>query len=407
MLFEDAQRALEQFLSPLTVDEFLDKTLSGGFRKIETTGATPRIGLLGPDPQAVLLEAFHLAPKLTSHSANPLGPPPTLQSIADASDFRQRIGQFHARNYSVRFPELRPLSPALEYLARALEVLLHQPVTTSAFWSRGGMRAPVHYDDHDLVVVQLRGAKRWYVSSKPSELNNTWKGIPGDPLDLGPHATVDVRPGDLLYLPRGTLHSVDSDTESLHLSIGFTPLTVRDAAIAALDHLSDLDQTLRMTVGGRLAFQLKGVGFERVAPAVVEAVERLRVACRTPGFLGAAMQRRSARAVASLEALPALTSTPALNLDSFLIHTNTAFCHLTANAGRIDFSYPGGHLYIHRGAEESLLYMVNTTKFRVGDIPGQIADDVRLSLAGKLLEIGFLEPAPGAQAPRPYSVAVS
>jgi hypothetical protein len=80
---------------------------------------------------------------------------------------------------------------------------------------------------------------------------------------------------------------------------------------------------------------------------------------------------------------------------------------LTANAERIDFSYPGGHLYIHRGAEESLLYMVNTTKFRVRDVPGQIADDVRLSLAGKLLEIGFLEPAPGAQSQRPYSVAVS
>ena len=138
MLFEEAQRTLEQFLSPLTVDEFLDKTLSGGSRRIENNGAPPRLGLLGPDPQAVLLAAFHLAPKLTFHSANPLGPPPTLQSIADANDFRQRIEQFHARNYSVRFPELRPLSPALEYLARALEVLLHQPVTTSAFWSRGG-----------------------------------------------------------------------------------------------------------------------------------------------------------------------------------------------------------------------------------------------------------------------------
>ena len=100
----------------------------------------------------------------------------------------------HERNYSVRFPELRPLSPPLELLARALEVLLHQPVTVSAFWSRGGMRAPVHFDDHDLLVAQLRGTKRWYVSSKPSELNNTWKSIPERAPDLGPHDSSTCSP---------------------------------------------------------------------------------------------------------------------------------------------------------------------------------------------------------------------
>jgi hypothetical protein len=394
--FEDAQRALQQFLAPLTVDEFLDQTLTGGFCRIEGGQTSPRIGLLGYDPQALLLDAFHLAPKLSFHSANPLGPPPSLEAIADAGDFRQRIEQFHARNYSVRFPELRPLSPALEYLARALEVLLHQPVSASAFWSRGGMRAPVHCDDHDLIVVQLRGIKRWYVSSKPSELPNPWKGIPGDPPDLGPHATLDVRPGDLMYLPRGTLHSVDSDTESLHLSIGFTPLTVRDAVTAALYQLCELDQTLRTSVGGRLAFQLMGVGFERLVPPVLEAVERLRSACRTPGFLASAMQRRSARAVASLEALPAAKTTPRIDVDTVLTQSNTAFCHLSASAEKIDFSYPGGHLYVHRGAEQDLLYMVNTATFRVRDVPGQLAEEVRVALATSLVQIGFLQVVPAA-----------
>src|SRR5271169_2254446 len=187
MLFDEAQRTLVQFLAPLTLDEFLDQTLSGGFRKILGDRRSPRIGLLGPTPQALLGEAYHLASKLTFHSANPLGPAPSLTGITDAQDFLQRIGQFHALNYSVRFPELRPLWAPLEHLARALEVLLHQPVTTSAFWSKGGMRAPVHYDDHDLLITQLRGTKRWYISNKPSELPNVWKGIPRDNLlDLGP-----------------------------------------------------------------------------------------------------------------------------------------------------------------------------------------------------------------------------
>ncbi len=391
MLFPESQRILQQLLAPLTLDEFLDKTLSGGFHRIDGAGAAERIALLGPDPRAVLIDAFHLAPKLTFHSANPLGSPPSLEGMRDANDFRARIEQFHARNYSVRFPELRPLWPQLDRLARALELMLHQPVTTSAFWSRGGMRAPVHYDDHDLIVVQLLGEKRWYVANS-SDLPNTWRGIPPDTVELGPHTTFDVHPGDVVYLPRGTLHSVTSDAESLHLSIGFTPLTLREALIAALDQLSDVDQTLRTTVGGRLAYQLRGVEAERLAAPVLDGIERLRAACRTPGFLAAALQRRSSRVIATLAALPAPAVPAPLDLDSELTHTDVAFCHLTASPEKIDLSHPGGHVYIHRGAEQGLLYMVNTPRFRVRDVPGEIADEVRLQLARKLVDIGFLKP---------------
>ncbi len=391
MLFEEAQRTLGQFLAPLTLDEFLDQTLSGGFRKIPGNPRGPRTALLGPNPQALLGEAYYLAPQLTFHSANALGRAPSLEGITDARDFLQRIEQFHALNYSVRFPELRPLSAPLEQLARAFEVLLHQPVTMSAFWSKGGMRAPVHYDDHDLLIVQLRGTKRWYVSNKPSELPNPWKGIPPDHmLDLGPHTTIDLIPGDMLYLPRGTLHTVDSDTASLHLAVGFTPLTVRDVVQAALDHLADVDRTLRLTLGARLAFQLKGVGFERLLPPVLDAVEQLRVACRTQGYVAGALQRRSARAIGALETLPQPPLVPEVSLDSQLTQSDSAFCHLTASAEKIDFSYPGGHVYINRLVQQSLVYMVNTPVFRVRDIPGEIGDEVRLSLAAKLLEVGFL-----------------
>ena len=394
MMFTDAQRLLEEFLAPLTLDEFLDGMLLGGFRKIDSDAGTSRTGLLGADPESVLLGAWQLAPKLTFHSANATGPAPSLANIAGAADFQQRIAQFHARNFSVRFPELRPLSAQLDRLGRALEVLLHQQVTASAFWSRGGMKAPVHYDDHDLLVVQLRGTKRWYVSSRVSELNNTWAAIPERPPELGPHHTVDVAPGDLLYLPRGTWHSVDSDNNSLHLSIGFTPLTVRAAVIAAVDHLADLDRGWRTTIGNRLPYQLRGPAVDRIAQAVAEATVNLANACRTPGFLVSALQWRSSRAIAALAPLPAHDGAPALTLDSELAQGELAFCHLTATAERIDLSYPGGHVYIHRGVQPCVEYMVNTARFRVRDIPGEVGDDIRLSLAGRFLEIGLLKLAP-------------
>jgi bifunctional lysine-specific demethylase and histidyl-hydroxylase MINA len=391
MMFQEAQRTLEEFLAPVTLEEFLERVLLGGFRKIDGTGSTSRTGLLGADPESVLLNAHHLAPKLTFHSANATGAPPSLTGVAGAADFQQRIAQFHARNYSVRFPELRPLSAPLDELARALEMLLLQPVTASAFWSRGGMRAPVHYDDHDLIVVQLRGTKRWFVSSKPSELNNTWQRIPEGAPALGPHETVDVKPGDLMFLPRGTYHSVDSDSGSLHLSIGFTPLTLREAVIAALDHLSDLDRGWRTSVGTQFAVQMRSAGLERMSPQVVQAVTNLLTACRTPGFLTSALQLRASRDIANLSALPADPAAAQVGLDTELVQGRLAFCQLTASPGRIDVSYPGGHLYIHRGAQAAIEFMVNTPRFRVRDLPGEIGDDIRVSLATSFLRIGFLE----------------
>jgi hypothetical protein len=256
------------------------------------------------------------------------------------------------------------------------------------------MRAPVHYDDHDLLVVQLRGTKRWYVSNKPSELINTWKGIPSAAPDLGPHQTLDVHPGDLMYLPRGTYHSVDSDNGSLHVSIGFTPLTVREAVIAALDHLSDLDRSWRTTLGARLAFQLRSPGVEQLSPAIVKGAAALLSACQAPGFIDSALQWRSGRAIAALNALAPPAAPAAIGLDTELSQNELAFCHLTASPERIDVSYPGGHLYIHRGAQPAVEFMVNAPRFRVRDIPGEIGDDVRLSLAERFVGIGFLRLAP-------------
>ncbi len=346
MMLEEAQSTLEQFLAPLSLDELLDAILAHRSRRFAGNAATHR-----RIPRAPLLGAF---------------------------------------------PELRPLAPQLDRLARALEIVLHGPVTTSAFWSRGGMRAPVHYDDHDLLVVQLRGSKRWYVSTKPSELNNTWKSIPAAAPDLGLHETFDMHPGDLVYLSRGTLHSFDSDSGSLHVSIGFTPLTVREALVAALDHFSDLDREWRTTIGERLALQLRGPGLERLVSPVMEAAAKLLTACRAPGFIESALQWRSGRAIAALAPLRAPREMPALSLDTELLQNEMAFCHLTASPQLIDVSYPGGHLYIHRGAQPAVEFMVNAGRFRIREIPGEIGNDVRLSLAARFVEVGFLRVGPAA-----------
>jgi uncharacterized RmlC-like cupin family protein len=71
-----------------------------------------------------------------------------------------------------------------------------------------------HGDLHDVLALQLHGSKRWWVD-----------GL-GD---------VTMRPGDVMYVPRGVRHRADTATEtSLHLTIGIIRVTYRQVIARVL-----------------------------------------------------------------------------------------------------------------------------------------------------------------------------
>jgi hypothetical protein len=353
--------------------------------------------LLGPDAKRTILDAFEThAATLTCHTDGPTAPPPVASPVSDAEAFHALIRQFHAGRYTVRIPAITNLSPNLALLARALEVVLKAPVDVAAFWSREGAGAPVHYDEYDLMVIQLVGKKRWFVSADPPGLNTPWKRIGEGPPPLDRYRTVDLAPGDFLYLPRGTPHTVQSTTESIHLAIGFVPVTVRDAIIAVIDHLSDLDRTLREGATERADDLARGEAHALLATRVRQGVERLFAICRSDSFIKEALEHRTSRMIGKLPKLPRPSSQPALTRESRVRHSPLATAHLIATPNNLDFSQPGGHTLVHLGAEESLRFIASTPEFSIADIPGEIGDDVRVALAASLVASGFLELAGAA-----------
>jgi hypothetical protein len=387
-----AYAILRRLLDPLPLDQFLDEVL--GKRAIRIGGGPDhfRSTLLGDAPeQAILADFARLAPAMTSHAEGATAPPPDKAEVAAADAFGAHVTDYHDRGYTVRLPTLRGSTPALDEVLRALECAFHQPAEDAAFWSRGGGRAPIHYDEYDILVVQLRGHKKWHISTEPSALHNRWKGIPGDPPTLGRHQTVEVGPGDLLYLPRGTHHAVEALTDSVHISIGFVPLTVREAIIAAIDHLSDLDIDLREIATSRLGEAVRTSKFDDIQRGATAGIQKLLQASAAPGFMAQALQRRSSRVFSDLTKLTPTKIVPPLALDTRLRHSPLAISHLSANAEKIDFSQPGEHIYIHRGAERSVAFIAETPEFRVRDLPSDVAEDVHLALVARFITSGFLE----------------
>lgn len=96
----------------------------------------------------------------------------------------------------------------------------------------------LHFDDHDVVVVQLEGAKRWKIH-EPTRVDPLRIDVEAPELPDGdPVAEIVLRAGDMLYLPRGWWHAVAAtEGRSLHLTCGLKPTTGADLLSWLADQL--------------------------------------------------------------------------------------------------------------------------------------------------------------------------
>lgn len=115
----------------------------------------------------------------------------------------------------------------------ALGEALAAEVGASVFCSfKGGRAVASHYDVHEVFAVQTEGEKVW----------NLYDGREVDPVGYPPGmtqadfdrnrgrlaSTITMRPGDVLYMPRGFYHDTVTPAEpSLHVSFTVMPLTGR------------------------------------------------------------------------------------------------------------------------------------------------------------------------------------
>jgi hypothetical protein len=100
--------------------------------------------------------------------------------------------------------------------------LSRSPVTVNCYISRDGPSGSgAHWDDHDVVLIQVMGTKRWVIG-EPTDQHP----IKGGGLNERSDRLVqqlDLNPGDALYLPRGFWHEGTSTGDlSIHLTIALS-----------------------------------------------------------------------------------------------------------------------------------------------------------------------------------------
>ena len=139
----------------------------------------------------------------------------------------------HYRNgATVVLQALQFSDPVYAKLSTNLALALDQPIQVNAYLSPPAARGlDIHFDFHDVVVVQLAGRKRWHVWER---LPRSRRPVKRGPAIAQPSATEVGRtvldrvlePGDCVALPRGFPHAAETvDEDSVHLTIGVMTVT--------------------------------------------------------------------------------------------------------------------------------------------------------------------------------------
>ena len=388
------QSILADLLCPEPYDHFFDKVVGERVLHLREGNAATRAVIIGGDPKTTILNAYErLSGTLTCHSGSARTRPPEAHETFCATEFLDLIHEYHRSGYTVRIPDATSLSPQLARLCRAIESIFENPASAVIFWSAAGADAPIHHDEYDLIAIQLCGRKRWFLSTDPPSLPNTWKAAGEGEPDFARHQVIDVAPGDLLYIPRGVAHTVSSTTESIHVAIGFVPVTVREVMAAAVDYLSEMSREIRAGVTARADALALGGGRREVSARLRKGLSALMPHCESGEFIEAALERRRARMIQDLPRLRKDRVMPHITPATRMRHDPLAIAHLLSTRNSIDLRLPGERILLHPGAEDAVRYILDTPEFRVADLPGALGEDVKVALVSRLAQSGFLEPS--------------
>jgi bifunctional lysine-specific demethylase and histidyl-hydroxylase NO66 len=270
--------------------------------------------------------------------------------------------------------------PAIGAFCRSLEDTLGHPAQANAYYTpRSAQGLPVHHDTHDVFVLQVAGKKRWlvYVPALEMPLKDQRYSA-----DLGaPGKAVEdraLRPGDMLYLPRGWLHeALTSDRDSLHLTIGVNVVTWLDAFKAVLEELGD-------DVRFRRSWQ-SGDDTDDLVEALRERLSREDVERRAQAKL--IRTRRPIRE----DQFRQLRALEALGPETEIERNPTVLADLVERDGVVSLAFEGREVTFPVHAREEVTAIAGADEaFTAAELPGSLDDAGRLVLIRRLVREGLL-----------------
>ncbi len=314
-----------------------------------------------------------------------------------------RIAALFAEGSTIVLQALHRTWPGIIDFTTRLTAELGHPAQVNAYITPPSSQGfSAHYDVHDVFVLQLAGRKHWKVHAPvhPAPLRDQpWSehadAVAARARDDAPVIDQVLEPGDVMYLPRGWLHSATALGDvSAHLTVGIHVVT-RFAVVEALAALVGSDERLRATLPlgidvadpGLLDGCLESVREDLIAALLAVPSEDVARHVRDRVWKG----NRP-------EPLPPVAAAMfALNLgEGDFVRRRDGLRFRVRDTGddKVVLELPDRHLSLPDSTSKALSAVLDGGTWRVGEIPGMDRAD-QLVLVRRLLREGVLMAASG------------
>lgn len=244
-----------------------------------------------------------------------------------------------------------------------------------------------HYDNHDVMVVQVQGAKRWKVYGSLERFPaGMQKGVV--PREQLPELRYDIclEAGQVLYIPRGIFHeALAEDRHSLHVTLDIFPVTWADL----VSRVVAADAAFREALppgswGTHGSSGMLQEGFRARVTALLESDDVRHMTTKMlEGFLDR-LDTLPDQGLSQLHLIEAVT------LDTVVERRPGAFPCVFNTAQRLRLRFPGSGLSAPRELEPVFQFLSTEHSFSVDDLPNTLSSEGKVELARELIREGLL-----------------
>jgi len=284
-------------------------------------------------------------------------------------------------------PQLDHHDPNLGRLCRQLSAELGHPSHTNLYLAPAHAKGfTPHWDHQEAFILQLWGSKQWKIER---ERRSFWTGSDerDEDLDLrDDHDSVTLEQGDLIYIPRGFVHAVESRSEpSLHITLEVLTIRLETLVHVIITAARRRDTSLAMALP--LGF-VKGGRDEvvRRATAAIRRIDEAFVSAVVDQYLDELVGKYpldiSGQVVDFYQPTPLQLEDVVGPRPGVVYRMRAGKDHVRVNVGTRSILFPT--LF-----RDALVFALETPVYRVAEIPGELQDDEKIAFITRLMEEGL------------------
>lgn len=301
------------------------------------------------------------------------------------------VYQAYGQGYTLLMTKVHQKHRKIRMLCRSLEeaclrnqVPLSSQVKANTYLTpKNSMGFPVHYDNHDVIVVQISGKKEWSIFNSleqhPIEKCTVSPDIE-ETLQLQSKFTLN--PGNWIYIPRGHYHKAhtSNNIHSLHVTISLNSYTWIDLIRRLAEREVEFKKPIELIPSNR---RLEGITklikslIDIKSHDINEVLKALR--CKT---------------IREMDKFPDHTFDSINKIDTIDQNTKIALrkgisLFTEENSTGNNLQCTGFSSYgFGNNAMPILHFLLNNPKFRISDLPTPLNDQSKINLAQQLVNDG-------------------